>query len=79
MGWINSVDVIQNFIRRFVFDVCGVPANLEVRKDRGFPASSAGVVCMDGFDLITRLKIVRVIWLALMSNSVSMAKGGQRN
>ena len=56
LSWIDSVDLMQKLICRFVFDICGVPA---VRNDRSFPAGSAGVVCMDGFDLVTRLKIVR--------------------
>ena len=30
MGWINSVDLIQNFIRRFVFKICEAPPALEV-------------------------------------------------
>ncbi len=38
MAWTSSVDVIQNFIRRFVFQICGVPASLEVRKDRPIPS-----------------------------------------
>ena len=27
MGWVNLVDLIQNCIRRFVFQVVGVPEN----------------------------------------------------
>ena len=30
MGWINTVDLIQNFIRRLVFQACEVPSCLEV-------------------------------------------------
>ncbi len=61
MGWVNSVDLIQNFIRRFVFQTCGVNPEFEVRADKGAPLSSAAVVCMDGFDLVTRLKTFRDI------------------
>jgi hypothetical protein len=56
MGWTNSVDVIQNFIRRFVFQICKVPGNLEVRKDRPIPPGDVAVVCMDGFDLISKVQ-----------------------
>ncbi len=59
MGWTNSVDILQNFIRRFLVDACGVPPGLEVRKDRPFPLGAAAVVCMDGFDLISKVKVFR--------------------
>ena len=54
MGWINSVDIIQNFIRRFVFRTVGVSPDLEVSRVHPFPTGDAAVICMDGFDLITK-------------------------
>ena len=32
MGWVNSVDIIQCFVREFVFKVCDVPAEQEIHK-----------------------------------------------
>ena len=57
MGWTAAVDLIQNFIRRFSFDTCGIPAELEVRRDKPFPSVDAAVVCMDGLDIFTRIRI----------------------
>ena len=54
IGWINSVDIIQNFIRRFVFRTVGVSPDLEVSRLQPPPKKDAAVVCMDGFDLMTR-------------------------
>ena len=56
MGWLNSVNLIQNFIRRFVFNSCNLSRNMEVRKDRPFPPEDAAVICMDGLDVITKIK-----------------------
>ena len=56
MGWLNSVDLIQNFIRRFVFNSCNISRSMEVRKDRPFPPKDVAVVCMDGLDVITKTK-----------------------
>ena len=39
MGWVNSVDLIQNFIRKFVFQTCDINPAWEVRGDRGLPLS----------------------------------------
>ena len=55
MGWLNAVDVIQNFIRRFVFQTCDIPPHLEARKDKPPPKGDAVVVCMDGFDYVRRV------------------------
>ena len=57
MGWTNAVDLIQNFARNFVFDTCGIPPSLEVCPGRPFPSCDAAVVCMDGFDYFTKLRI----------------------
>ena len=54
MGWINSVDVIQNFIWRFVFGICGVCPSLEIAPNKVMPQGDAAIVCMDGFDLVSR-------------------------
>ena len=56
MGWLNSVDLIQNFIRRFVFNSCNLSKGMEVREDRPFPPKDAAVICMDGLDVITKIK-----------------------
>ena len=56
MGWTAAVDYIQNFIRRFAFETCGIPAALEVRGDKPFPQIDAAVVCMDLSDFIIRLR-----------------------
>lgn len=58
MGWQPSVDILQNFMRRFVFGVCGVPASLEMRKDQPLPTDDIMVVCIDGADLVSKLKVV---------------------
>ena len=56
MGWLNSVDLMQNFIRRFVFNICKLSKSMEVRKDRSFPPEDVAVVCMDGLDVVTKIK-----------------------
>ena len=53
----NSVDLIQNFIRRFVFKTLGVSPESEIQRAVPVPSGEAAVVCMDGFDLITRASI----------------------
>ena len=55
MGWLNAVDVIQNFIHRFAFQTCDIPPHLEARKDKPPPKGDAVVVCMDGFDYVRRV------------------------
>ena len=57
MGWINSVDLIQNFIRRFVFKICEVPAELEVKPQLKRVANDAALTCMDGFDHFPRIRV----------------------
>ena len=59
MGWINSVNVIQHFIRKIVFNVCGAPAELEIHKLKSRPTRNAAVVCMDGFDFVKQEKLLR--------------------
>ena len=36
------------------FSICGVPSHLEVAPNKPMPAGDAAVVCMDGFDLLTK-------------------------
>ena len=55
MGWINSVDLIQNFIRRFVFNLIRVPASMEMGPKTKMPEGDIAVVCMDGFDLVRKI------------------------
>ena len=57
MGWVNSVDIIQNFIRRFVFKTLGVNPLSEIQRGVPVPRGEASVVCMDGVDLITRASV----------------------
>ena len=58
MGWINSVNPIQNFIRRFVFRTCKVPGELEVNPLQKRVSGDAAITCMDGFDYFSRVKIL---------------------
>ena len=55
MGWSVSADLVQNFIRCFDLDRCGVPASLDLRLDACIPPINAVAVCMEGFDVIARL------------------------
>ena len=64
MGWINSVDLIQNCIRRFVFQTCGVNPQFEVRGDRGVPPDTAAAVRIYGLDLVARLNLFRDTFVA---------------
>ncbi len=75
MGWVNSVDLILNWIRKFAFQTCGVNPDWEVRGDRGLPLSTAAVVCMDGVDILPRLKVVRDC-LAAAHGHLSFSKVG---
>ena len=69
MGWLNSGDIIQNFIRRFVFKTLSVNPEFEVQRQVLAPRKHAAVMCMDGFDLVSRVKVfddaqvrVRFVW-----------------
>ena len=52
MGWVNSVDLIQNFIRKILLGICKVCPDFEVNRDNRVISSSVIVVCMDGFDFL---------------------------
>ena len=58
MGWVNAVDLIQNFIRNFVYQVVGVPEQLEMRKDQPMPGDEVAINCMDGFDLVSKACLI---------------------
>ena len=58
MGWINSVDLIQNSIRRFVFPTCKVPSELEANPLRKRVSGDAAITCMDSFDYFSLVKIL---------------------
>lgn len=55
MGWINSVDLLQNFIRMFVLTLLEVPASMELRPKTKMPEGDIAVVRMDGFDLARKI------------------------
>lgn len=57
MGYSWAVDVIQNFMRLFMFEVCGVPPVVELRRDMALPDPEVAVVCMDGADIVSKAKI----------------------
>ena len=59
MRWLNSVGVIQNFIRKFVFWTCTSSPHMEAGRAKATPKGDLAVVCMDGVDVITRLRIAR--------------------
>lgn len=56
MGWINSVDLIQNFIRRLVFGKCQINPALEVNPFNRRLSGDAVITCMDGFDYFKRVR-----------------------
>ena len=58
MGWVNAVDLIQICIRNFVYGVVGVPSELGMRKDRAMPDDEIAVTCMDGFDLVSKVRLI---------------------
>ena len=37
MGLVNAIDLIQNFIRNFVYQIVGAPRDLEMRRDQPLP------------------------------------------
>ena len=51
------MDLIQNFIRRFAFQVCGIPPEIEVRGDRPVPPIEVAIICIDGLDIVTRPRL----------------------
>lgn len=55
MGWVNSVDLIQIFIRRFVFMMFKAPSDMEMNPTMPMPEADIAVVCMDGFDLVRKI------------------------
>ena len=69
MGWINSVDIIQHFIRRFVFGTIGVNPSWEVQRGLPINPDAAAVVCMDGFDLISKPWLRQVSLLGFLCSS----------
>ena len=61
MGWLNSVDLCQFVCRRFVINVVGVLESLELRPRKATPREDVAVLCMDGFDLVRRVKKLRKV------------------
>ena len=58
MGWVNAVDLIQNFIRNFVYQAVGVLVKLEMRKDHPMSEDEVAITCMDGFDLVSKVRLI---------------------
>lgn len=54
MGWTASVDIIQNFLRRLVFNFNVFDPQLELVVGKPFPLSQAVLACIDGVDVVTR-------------------------
>ena len=57
MGCTFAVDLMQSMARRFVFGICGIPGETEMRKDSSFPQGDISVVCIDGFDFLRKLPL----------------------
>jgi len=62
MGWINSVALIQNFIRNLVFKHCHVSPSLEVNPRQRVVRGDAVVTCMDGFDFFIFHEAPHAFW-----------------
>ena len=58
MGWINSVALLQNFLRNLLFRTIGVSWKLDVNPRQRVLKGDAVVACMDGADYLTRLRQV---------------------
>ena len=54
MGCTFAVDVMQCMARKYVFDLCQVPPETELRRDSPFPEDDISLVCLDGFDYIRK-------------------------
>ena len=61
MGCTFAVDLMQSMARRYVFGLCDVPEETELRRDRAIPSGDISVVCMDGFDFLRRLKLDEIL------------------
>ena len=55
MGWVISVAIIQDFLRRFVYHAGLIDPSCELCVGKPFPISQAALTCLDGFDVITKL------------------------
>ena len=52
MGWINSIVLIQNFVRNMIHEICKIPSNIEANKLSKVVGGDAVVTCMDAFDYV---------------------------
>ena len=57
-------------------EICEVPRELELRKDREMPPDDVVVVCMDGADMIGRVKVVAGV-LEVQGRNHSLADDGR--
>ena len=58
IGWMSSVDLVQNFMRKVLFEICGVPRALEASCKNMITAGSAALESMGGFNFFIRLEEV---------------------
>ena len=54
MGWPASVDLIQNFLRKFVYEAGLIHPSAELRVVNQFPTVQAALTHLDGFDSVTK-------------------------
>ncbi|CAK0841665.1 unnamed protein product [Prorocentrum cordatum] len=58
MGWVGAVDVMQYMARKLVFHTAAVSPICELRKDKAVPSEDIAIVCMDGYDHLSKVKIL---------------------
>ncbi|CAK0814125.1 unnamed protein product, partial [Prorocentrum cordatum] len=56
MGWIGAVDIMQALARRLVYETVPVDGATELRKDAPVPTGDVSLVCMGGFDYVSRVR-----------------------
>ena len=56
MGWCGADDLERAFIRRFVFSSYDVPTEPERLRGEEVPEERFSIKCLDGFDLIEKVK-----------------------
>ena len=55
MGWSASVGLIQNLLRRLVFNSALISPGCELKVGQSFPLEQVAVTCIDGFDVVSRV------------------------
>ena len=69
MGCTFAVDVMQSMARNYVFKLCGVPSNTELRRDGPMPDGDISLVCLDGFDYIRKTNFSKLLGKGEYKNS----------